>query len=471
MVRAACDAVCGWSQAPLDGRLPAIAAAPLALSTLMALILLGGFALVGTGLTRAKNAVHTTAMNLMVFPLSVLGYFVCGFAFMGAGNPELLAGEGAGGSWGHGLALGGLGFLGTRGFFLSNLSAGPEMLGMFLLQIAPLGAAAAIPIGAMAERWKFSSFMIYGFVSGILLFPIAGHWIWGGGWLSQLGSRFHWGHGFVDATGSAVVHLTGGVIALVGTWFLGPRLGKFNRDGTPNPIPPHNVPMSSAGALVLTLGWLGFSAARFWQVPGTRIEVMLVNTLLSASLGAVGATLWMWRFRSTKPDPTISANGLLAGLVAISASAPTVTPTASCLIGALAGILAVEAVFFMERRLLLDDPVGAISVHGVCGAWGTVAAGLFPNGSGGMGWNGVPGPVVGIFHGDAGQLLAQLVGLVAHVLLVGLLSAGLFKASEVLTGNRVRPEAEFEGLDVPEMGLPGYGGIVLDKASETPSSR
>lgn len=287
----------------------------------------------------------------------------------------------------------------------------------------------------------------------------------------MLGKNLGLGHGHVDFAGSSVVHMTGGVISLVGAYLIGPRNGKFNRDGSPNPIPGHNIPMAVIGTFILAFGWFGFNAGSTLSGTDLRIGVIATNTMLASAAGAVAATLWMWILRFKKPDPSMMCNGMLAGLVAITAPCAFVNSISACIIGLIAGVLVVEAALFVERKLKVDDPVGAIAVHGFNGAWGCLALGLFADGSYGDGWNNVSGTVKGLFYGDPSQFLAQCIGVAANFVYVGLISLIVFKLINIFVGNRVDKETEMEGLDVPEMGVPGYSGVHLDKASETPISR
>jgi Amt family ammonium transporter len=323
----------------------------------------------------------------------------------------------------------------------------------------------------MAERWKYISFFIYGWFVGTVIYPIFGNWVWGGGWLAMLGKNFGLGHGHVDFAGSSVVHMTGGVTALVGAWMIGPRLGKYNKDGSPNPIVGHNIPMAIVGTFILAFGWFGFNAGSTLSGADLRIGVIATNTMLASATGAVAATLWMWILRFKKPDPSMMCNGMLAGLVAITAPCAFVNSVSASIIGLIAGVLVVEAALFIERKLKVDDPVGAIAVHGVNGAWGCLALGLFADGTYGDGWNSVSGTVKGLFYGDPSQFLAQCIGIATNFVYVGLISLVVFKLIDILAGNRVDKEAEVDGLDIPEMGVPGYSGVQLDKASETPISR
>jgi Amt family ammonium transporter len=433
-----------------------------------------GFAMVESGLTRAKNAAHTMGMNFLIYPLGMLGFYVCGFALMfgGIGALGTLGGyAGLNSEFTVHLFGKSFGLFGTKGFFLSGSSYDVAIYTLFLFQMVFMDTTATIPTGALAERWKFLAFCIYGIFVGTIIYPIFGNWVWGGGWLATLGQNFGLGHGHVDFAGSSVVHLTGGVIALVGAWIVGPRVGKFNKDGSANAIPGHNIPMAVIGTFILAFGWFGFNAGSTLAGTDLRISVAAVNTMLASATGAMAATLWMWLVRTKKPDVSMMCNGMLAGLVAITAPCAFVNSMSACVIGLISGVLVVEAVYFVEGKLKLDDPVGAISVHGVNGAWGCLALGLFADGKYGDGWNGVTGTVKGLFYGDASQLIAQCVGVISNIVYVGLLSIVVFKLIEVTVGHRVDPKAEIDGLDVPEMGAAGYCGIKMDKYSETPVSR
>lgn len=255
------------------------------------------------------------------------------------------------------------------------------------------------------------------------------------------------GHGHLDFAGSSVVHLTGGVISIVSAWLIGPRIGKYNKDGTPNAIPGHNIVMAVIGTFILAFGWFGFNPGSTLAGTDLRIAVVAVNTMLASATGAMAATFWMWRIRSNKPNPSMICNVMLAGLVAITAPSGFVNAGAACIIGLISGILVIEATLFIDRRLRIDDPVGAIAVHGVNGAWGCLALGLFTDG-----WNGVAGTVKGLFYGDASQFIAQCIGVAANIIYVGLISLVIFFLIEKMVGNRVSAEDEIMGLDIPEMG-------------------
>lgn len=433
-----------------------------------------GFAMVEAGLTRAKNVAHTMGMNFLVYPLGMIGFYVCGFALMfgGIGALGTLGGY-AGLNHEFTINLFGksFGLFGLKGFFLSGSSSyDVAVFAMFLFQMVFMDTTATIPTGALAERWKFSAFCIYGIFVGTIIYPIFGNWVWGGGWLAMLGQNFGFGHGHVDFAGSSVVHLTGGVISLIGVWIVGPRLGKFNKDGSANAIPGHNIPMAVVGTFILAFGWFGFNAGSTLAGTDLRIAVIATNTMLASAFGAMAATLWMWLVRTKKPDPSMMCNGMLAGLVAITAPCAFVNSISACIIGLISGVLVVESVYFVEGKLKLDDPVGAISVHGVNGAFGCLALGLFADGSYGDGWNGVAGTVKGLFYGDSSQFFAQCIGVISNIIYVGLISIVVFKLIDIFVKHRPDPEAEIVGLDIPEMGAPGYVGVKLDKHSETPFS-
>jgi ammonium transporter, Amt family len=433
-----------------------------------------GFAMVETGLTRAKNASHTMAMNLMIYPMGMLGFYLCGFAFMFGGVGSL----GTLGSYGGlnnelTVTLFGkpFGLIGLNGFLLKDVAYDSSVFALFLFQMVFMDTTATIPTGAAAERWKFSAFMIYACLIGSVMYPVFGNWVWGGGWLSQLGSNFGLGHGHVDFAGSSVVHMQGGVIALVFAWLIGPRYGKYNKDGSINAIAPHSMPMAVVGTFILAFGWFGFNPGSTLAGTDLRISVVAVNTMIASATGALAATLWMWNVRTKKPDPSMMCNGMLAGLVAITAPSAFVSVGGAAIIGLVAGILVVESVFFFDR-MQIDDPVGAISVHGVNGAWGCLSIGLFADGTYGDGLNGVPGTITGLFYGGgSSQLLAEIVGVITCFVTLSVLSIVVYKIADALAGNRVSQEVEVDGLDIPEMGVLAYSGFELDKVGETPHPR
>jgi Amt family ammonium transporter len=417
-----------------------------------------GFALVETGLTRAKNVAHTMGMNFLVYAIGILGFWALGFALqmggVGAmstfGNDPTLSSEMV-------IQIGGkaFGLFGMRGFFLSPAVYTAPVATLFLFQMVFMDTAATIPTGAMAERWKFTSFVIFSFILSTVMYPIYANWVWGGGWLSQLGHNFGLGHGHVDFAGSSVVHMVGGVAALVGAKMMGPRLGKYDASGKARPIPGHNIPMAVLGTFILAFGWFGFNPGSTLSGTDTHIAVIAVNTMLASASGAFGAYLYM-KLRFDTPDVSMLCNGMLAGLVAITAPCAFVTAPASIFIGLVAGVLVVVSAMFIENVLKIDDPVGASSVHGTCGAWGIISLGLFADGRYGDGWNGVAGPVRGLFYGDPSQFAAECIGLLANVLWVGCVTWVALKITGALVGNRVSVHTETIGLDVPEMGMEGY---------------
>ncbi len=426
-----------------------------------------GFAMVETGFTRAKNAAHTMSMNFMVYPIGMLGYWICGFAFqMGGAAPITPLGGTPGLDGVFSLHLFGKTFdlIGTHGFFLGPSVYDVGVFTLFLFQMVFMDTAVTIPTGAMAERWKWSAFLIYGLYMSMFVYPVFGNWVWGGGWLADLGTNFGLGHGHVDFAGSSVVHMVGGVAALAGALVLGPRLGKFTRDGKPVAIPGHHIPMAIVGTFILAFGWFGFNPGSTLAGTDLRIGVVATNTMLASAGGALSAMLYMM-IRFGKPDPSMMANGLLAGLVAITAPCAFTNALWSVVIGLVAGVLVCVSVFFVEGRLKIDDPVGAISVHGVNGAWGCLALGLFSDGTYGDGWNGVAGTVKGLFYGDPSQLVAEAIGVITCFVFVFGAFYLFFKVQDKLMGIRVSPETEMEGLDLPEMGALAYPEFTLSGKS------
>jgi Amt family ammonium transporter len=413
-----------------------------------------GFAMVETGFCRAKNAAHTMSMNFMVYPIGMLGYWICGFALQmgGVGGVGALGGtpplnhEFAPTLFGHAFGL-----FGLKGFFLGADTYDVGVFTLFLFQMVFMDTTVTIPTGALAERWKWNSFLVYGFFMSMFVYPLFANWVWGGGWLSQLGANFGLGHGHVDFAGSSVVHMVGGVAALAGALVVGPRIGKFTKDGKPVAIPGHHIPMAIVGTFILAFGWFGFNPGSTLAGTDLRIGVVATNTMLASAGGAVSAMIFMM-LKYGKPDPSMMANGMLAGLVAITAPCAFVTAPSAVLIGLIAGVLVVLSVFFVERTLKVDDPVGAISVHGVNGAWGVLSIGLFADGKYGEGWNGVSGRVVA----SGGQFAAQCIGTLTCFVFVFVSFYLFFKVLDAIMGNRVSAETELAGLDMPEMGALAY---------------
>jgi Amt family ammonium transporter len=447
-----------------------------------------GFMLVETGLCRAKNASHTAAMNFMIYPLGCLGFWVYGFA-LGWGNwwngpvpPGWYASLGPGLSvlnhgWGLGPvtdATGALtgafkyGLVGLKGFFLSPSVADVGVMTIFFFMMVFMDTTATIPTGAMAERWAWRNFVLYGLWIA-LPYCIYANWVWGGGWLAQAGVNWGLGHGAVDFAGSGVVHSMGGIIALAGALVVGPRIGKYDKEGKPQPIPGHNIPIVVLGTFILAFGWFGFNPGSTLAGTDLRISFVVVNTLLASVTGALGAMLVL-ELKGLKHDPSMLCNGMLAGLVAITAPCAFVSPWAGAAIGAIAGALVVYSVLFFERAGV-DDCVGAISVHGACGLWGVLSVGIFANGDYGAGWNGVvrdemvklygADGVRGLLYGDFSQFLAQALDC-AVVAVFGFAMAYVwFKVSDLITPIRVPRDVELEGLDIPEVGAPGYPDFTI----------
>lgn len=414
-----------------------------------------GFALVETGFTQAKNAAHTMAMNLMVFLVGAIGYYICGFGleFGGVGSIAAIGGTAP---LANEFTINGWGLFGQTGFFLT--SGGAYDVGVFVLflfQMVFMDTAVTIPTGAMAERVKFSAVVIGSFFIAMVLYPIFGNWVWGGGWLAQLGAKIGLGHGVVDFAGSGVVHAIGGSAALASAIIIGPRIGKYSKDGKVNVLPGHDIPMAILGTIILFFGWFGFNPGSTLAGVDLRISVVAVNTMLAGAFGGFVSMMVMWILYK-KPDPSMMCNGALAGLVAITAPSAFVNVNSAVLIGAVAGVLVVASVLFVDRKLKIDDPVGAISVHFVNGIWGILATGLFADGTYGDGLNGVAGGVTGLFYGNAGQFAAQLID-VGVILVWGVgLSLIFFKVLHSTLGMRVKPEDEVGGLDLPEMGMLAY---------------
>lgn len=438
-----------------------------------------GFAMVEAGLCRAKNSAHTMAMNMMIYPLGCLGFWAYGFA-IGWGNwwngpvpPGWYPSLGAGLSLlNSGIGIGGeanlptYGLMGTKGFFLHGLDD-VSVMALFFFMMVFMDTTATIPTGTMAERWSWKNFCLYGLW---IAFPycLFANWMWGGGWLAQAGKNWNLGHGAVDFAGSSVVHAMGGFIALAGGMIIGPRIGKYVK-GKPQALPGHNIPMVVVGTFILAFGWFGFNPGSTLSGTDLRISMVVVNTMLASITGAIASMLTMQSMRM-KPDPSMMCNGMLAGLVAVTAPCAFIDCWAAALIGTIAGVIVVVSVFFWDR-LGIDDPVGAISVHGVNGLWGTLALGLFANGKYGAGWNGVvreemvaeygSDGVRGLFYGDSSQFMAQLLACVTVAVFGFTIAYVWFKFSNLIAPLRVSREVEMAGLDVPEMGALGYPEFTL----------
>jgi len=400
------------------------------LCAVLVIFMQAGFALVEAGFTRAKSVANIMMKNVMDFCAGAIAFVAVGYAIAFGGDFD-----GAGK------------FIGADGFFLGDgvFAYGtltPSVT--FMFQVAFAATAATIVSGAMAERTKFKAYLVYSFVISLFIYPVVVRWQWGGGWLFQMDTPFY------DFAGSTIVHLTGGVAAFWGAKVLGPRIGKYGPDGKPRAILGHSVPFAMLGVFILLVGWYGFN-------PGSELAAdaaigpIAMTTTLAAAAGALGAMTTVW-IRTGKPDVGMVGNGVLAGLVGITASASAVTAQAAIIIGFLAGILVVLAVAFIEGVVKVDDPVGAVAVHGVCGAFGTLCVGLFAREDVEGFWQ------QGLFYGGgAGQLVSQVIGIVAVAAWVSVTSYVLFTAIKLTIGLRVSEEEELAGLDILEHGSPGYG--------------
>ncbi|MBP7583073.1 MAG: ammonium transporter [Spirochaetes bacterium] len=392
-----------------------------------------GFAMVETGFTRAKNAGNIMMKNLMDFCVGSLAFFAIGFGIMFGADT--------------------LGLFGTSGFFLSSASpatpAGLWQYTYWFFQLVFAATAATIVSGAMAERTRFSTYLVYSLVISALIYPVSGHWIWGGGWLQELK--------FIDFAGSTVVHSVGGWAALMGSIFLGARIGKYGANGKPRAIPGHNIPLAALGVFILWFGWFGFNPGSTTSGENLSIGVIAVTTNLAAAAGAIAAMIVIW-IKSGKPDVSMTLNGALAGLVAITAGCASVSPSSAVFIGLIAGVVVVFAVEFFDFVLKIDDPVGAISVHGVCGSLGTLLVGLFAQESyAGAGVN-------GLFFGGGLKLLGiQFTGVIAVIAWTVVTSGILFFVLKKTMGIRVTRDEELKGLDIEEHGMESYSGFQIFK--------
>jgi Amt family ammonium transporter len=447
-----------------------------------------GFMFVETGLCRAKNASHTAAMNFLIYPLGCLAFWAYGFAIgwgnwwngpvgsgwyaaLGPGLSVLNSGIGIGAAVdaaGNATGAYTYGLLGTKGFFLGSSVNDVSVMAIFFFMMVFMDTTATIPTGAMAERWAWKNFIIYGLWVA-LPYCIYANWVWGGGWLAQMGINWGLGHGAVDFAGSGVVHAMGGFIGLAGALVVGPRIGKYTKDGRPQAMPGHNIPMVVLGTFVLAFGWFGFNPGSTLSGTDLRISFVVVNTMLASITAALGAMVTL-ELKGLKHDPSMLCNGMLAGLVAITAPCAFVAPWGAALLGFIAGIIVVYSVFFFEK-IGVDDVVGAVSVHGINGLWGVISVGIFATGEYGAGWNGVARDVYvkaygsdgvrGLLYGDFSQFIAQCLD-AAVVAIFGFVMAYVwFKISDMITPIRVPAEVEIEGLDIPEVGAPGYPDFAL----------
>ncbi|EGW37420.1 ammonium transporter [Desulfosporosinus sp. OT] len=387
-----------------------------------------GFAMVETGFTRAKNAGNIIMKNLMDFAVGSLIYWAVGFAIMFGVDKAGLFGTT------------GFGFTGT----FDHLGLSIPLLAFLLFQTVFAATAATIVSGAMAERTKFASYIIYSVVISAVIYPVVGHWIWGGGWLQQ--------RGMIDFAGSTVVHSVGGWAALIGALLIGPRIGKYSKDGKATAIPGHNITLGALGVFILWFGWFGFNPGSTLSGTTPDIGKIAVTTNLAAAAGATMTMIFTW-LKYKKPDVSLTLNGALAGLVAITAGCNAVNPVGSAIIGALAGILVVLSVEFFDNVLKIDDPVGAISVHGVCGSFGTIMVGFFA----------VDGGVV--YGGGTSLLITQLIGVASVFAWTACTALILFGIIKATIGLRVSKEEELIGLDIGEHGMEAYAGFEMKAPS------
>lgn len=398
-------------------------------------VAIAGLALMNAGLGRSKNSAHLLLSTLCVFSVAAGAYFLCGYAFQGAAGLSsywFLAG-GREWSW---ISAG-------RFFFRGVVFDGSPRSLTPLFQILCVGLAAIIPLGACGGRWKLSASAMSAALLAGWTYPLFAHWVWGGGWLAQLGANFGLGTGFVDAGGSVAIHGVGGLTGLCATWILGARRGKYagvgEAGGMPAAIPGHDIVMVGFGCLLTIAGWLGLNSAGallFAGVDPAKVVLVGLNTVLSAAFATVAAVFFT-RLRFGKPDASLCMNGCVGGLVASSAGCASMAPPAACLTGLVAGALITYSVEFLEVRLRVDDPGGVISMHGLCGIWGGIAVAIFASNA-------------------PGQWLAQLAGLATLLGFVLPLSYALLWGLNRVWPMRVPPEAERQGLDLHELGAGAY---------------
>jgi Amt family ammonium transporter len=433
----------------------------------LVLFMQAGFALLTCGLVRKKNAAHLMMLNFAAYVFAFLAYYAVGFAFQFGAVAVNAAPTNLGGTPTLNdflLGSGQWGFLGGKGFFLSGAGYDAGANALTLFEVVFMETAGYIIVGAICERITFWGFVLCELFMGALLYPMFGCWVWGGGWLSQLGATMNFGHGYVDFAGSTVVHAVGGFCAMALAVILGPRLGKYGPDGKPRAFPAHNIPFVVIGTFILLFGWMGFNPGSTLGATDLRISVIAVNTNLAAVAGSATAMIF-WYFVFGKPDISMACNGMLAGLVAITAPCAFVSSNSAIVIGILAGLVVCLGVLFNERVIKVDDPCGAISVHGYCGWLGAVSVGIFADGTYGAGWNGVGATtylgkaglgVTGLLYGDTSQFWLQLGGATLCAIYAFGFTYLVFSLVNVVRSLRVDKEAELEGLDVPEFGMLAY---------------
>ncbi|WP_333645556.1 ammonium transporter [Lacrimispora sp.] len=389
------------------------------LAAILVYFMQAGFALVETGFTRAKNAGNICMKNLMDFVLGSLFFFILGFPIMFGSDAA--------------------GIIGTSGFFnpysladADGLFSGLPIAVFMIFHTVFCATSATIVSGAMAERTKFSSYLIYSAAISVVIYPVTGHWIWGGGWLAEIG--FH------DFAGSTAVHMVGGICALVGAKIVGPRLGKYGEDGTPTAIPGHNIPLGVLGVFILWFCWFGFNCGSTTAATST-VGSIAMNTNLAAVSSTLVTLLFTWK-RYGKPDVSMTLNGSLAGLVAVTAGCDVITPYEAIIIGVIAGFVIVLSIEFIDKKLKIDDPVGAVGVHGCCGLLGTLLTGIF---------------------GEGCSFLTQLIGVGSVIAYTGVMAFLIFTLLHKTIGLRVSDQEQIDGLDLHEHGMSAYCGFRMDK--------
>ena len=429
----------------------------------LVLFMQAGFALLTCGLIRKKNAGHLMMLNFAAYVIAFVGYYAVGFAFQFGAVSINNAPGGLGGTptLAHWLIPN---VLGKDGMFLKGPGYDSGAFALFMFEVVFMETAGYIIVGAICERITFGAFVLCELFIGTILYPIFGAWVWGGGWLMQLGTNHKLGHGYCDFAGSTVVHAIGGFAAMALAVVLGPRLGKYNKQGKPVAFPGHNVVYVVTGTFILLFGWMGFNPGSTLQATDLRISVIAVNTNLAAVFGSIAAMMF-WKMMYGKPDISMACNGMLAGLVAITAPCAYVNAPSACVIGLLAGVLVCAGVVFNERVIKVDDPCGAISVHGYCGILGGICVGIFADGSYGAGtagigadkYMGVAGRgVTGLLYGDSSQLVAQVIGAATCAAWAFGATFIVFKVVNAIKSMRPSAAAELEGLDVPEFGVLAY---------------
>jgi Amt family ammonium transporter len=433
----------------------------------LVLFMQAGFALLTVGLVRKKNAAHLMMLNFAAYVFAFVAYYAVGYAFQFGAVAINAAPTNLGGTptLNHFLLGNGLwGWLGGKGFFMAGAGydAGSNVLALF--EVVFMETAGYIIVGTICERINFGAFILCELFIGAILYPVFGCWVWGGGWLSQLGNTMNLGHGYVDFAGSTVVHATGGFCAMALSVVLGPRLGKFGPDGKARAFPAHNIVYVVTGTFILLFGWMGFNPGSTLGATDLRISVVAINTNLAAIAGSATAMLF-WYMKFGKPDITMACNGMLAGLVAITAPCAFVGPTSAFAIGILAGLVVCVGVLFNDNVTKIDDPCGAISVHGFCGLLGGICVGIFADGTYGAGWNGVGAAtylgvagkgVSGLLYGDTNQFLVQLMGGAICATWAFGATFIVFKVINSVRSMRVTADVERQGLDVPEFGMAAY---------------